>query len=50
MAEIVFEKLGAQGIYIINSSALALYCFGRTTGFIVDSGEDVTNLVPIYEG
>ena len=50
MAEIIFEKFGAKGFYVANKSILALYCYGRTTGLVVDSGEGVTSLVPIHEG
>jgi len=50
MAEILFEKLNVEQLYITNSSTLALYANGKTTGVVIDIGYQTTSFVPIYEG
>lgn len=50
MAEIVFENLGVESLYITNNSTLSLYANGKTTGTVVDIGYQTTSFVPIYEG
>lgn len=50
MAEVLFEKLNIDSLYITNSSTLALYANGRTTGIVIDVGFETTSCVPIYEG
>ena len=50
MAEVLFDKLGVESLYIINTSSLALYANGKTTGTVVDIGYQTTSFVPIYEG
>jgi actin-related protein len=50
MAEILFEKLGVGSLYITNTSTLALYANGKTTGVVVDIGYQTTSFVPVYEG
>ena len=50
MAEVLFEKLNIESLYITNSSTLALYANGRTTGIVIDVGYETTSCVPIYEG
>jgi actin-related protein len=50
MAQIIFEKLNADSLYIATSSTLALYANGKTTGLVVDIGYETTSCVPIYEG
>ena len=50
MARILFEDLNVEHLYITNTSTLALYANGRTTGIVVDVGYERTTCVPIYEG
>lgn len=48
--KIFIEELGFKAMAIINSSSLSLFSTGRTTGLIVECGENRTYTVPIYEG
>ncbi|XP_042497225.1 actin-100-like [Macadamia integrifolia] len=50
MVEIMFEAFEIPATYIATQAVLSLYASGRTTGIVMDSGEGVTNMVPIYEG
>lgn len=48
--EILFEKYEVPAMYLAIQSVLALYESGRTTGIVVDSGDGITDVCPIYEG
>ncbi|EOY30221.1 hypothetical protein QUC31_020379 [Theobroma cacao] len=50
MVEIMFEAFDVPATYIAIQAVLSLYASGRTTGVVMDSGEGVTHVVPIYEG
>jgi actin len=50
MRELLLEGYGVGGIYLANKSVLSMYGGGRTTGVCVDSGEDMTYIVPCWEG
>lgn len=50
MAEIFFENYNVPALFIGQQAALGLSAFGKTTGLVVDSGDGVTQVVPIYEG
>lgn len=50
MAEIFFEEFSVPGLYAAQQPNLSLYAFGKTTGLVVESGDGVTQCVPIYEG
>jgi len=50
MATIMFDTFNAPSLYISMQAVLSLYASGRTTGIVVDCGEGVSHIVPVYEG
>ncbi|KAI8361183.1 actin 3 [Mortierella sp. GBAus27b] len=50
MVEIMFETFKCPAYLDYNQAVLSLYASGRTTGIVLDSGLDITQAVPIYEG
>ena len=50
MAELMFDTFNVPAMYISMQAILSLYASGRTTGIVVDSGDGVTHIVPVYEG
>mmetsp|Transcript_115239 Transcript_115239/g.358868 ORF Transcript_115239/g.358868 Transcript_115239/m.358868 type:complete len:378 (+) Transcript_115239:62-1195(+) len=50
MVEMLFEKFSVPAAYIVIQAVMSLYSYGRTTGAVVDSGDGVTHVVPVYEG
>eukprot|EP01084_Bolivina_argentea_P094557 169980_1 len=50
LTQIMFETFGVPAYYTAICAVLSLYAAGRTTGIVVESGYDVTNIVPVYEG
>ena len=50
MVKIMFENFLVPGLFICMTSVMSVYSTGRTLGMVVDSGEDKTNFVPVYEG
>lgn len=49
MCEVMFEKYNFGGVYVAIQAVLALYAQGLSSGVVVDSGDGVTHIVPIYE-
>lgn len=50
MVEMLFEKFSCPAAYIVIQAVMSLYSYGRTTGCVLDSGDGVTHVVPVYEG
>lgn len=49
MTEIMFEVFNVRSFYSKCSNVLSILSNGRTTGLVVESGEALTSVVPIFE-
>eukprot|EP00382_Lankesteria_abbotti_P001695 CAMPEP_0113856596 /NCGR_PEP_ID=MMETSP0372-20130328/9353_1 /TAXON_ID=340204 /ORGANISM="Lankesteria abbotti" /LENGTH=385 /DNA_ID=CAMNT_0000831673 /DNA_START=98 /DNA_END=1255 /DNA_ORIENTATION=+ /assembly_acc=CAM_ASM_000359 len=50
LAEVIFELYDAPELNLSLQGIMALYSTGRSTGLVVEVGEGVTQVVPVYEG
>ena len=48
--EIFFEGFNVPAMYFSVQAVLSLYASGRTTGVVLDCGDGVSHVVPVYEG
>ena len=46
----MFETFNVPALYITTPAVLSLYASGCTTGLVLDSGQDMSLSVPVYEG
>jgi len=50
MVQVMFETLGFKACYVAVQAVLVLYAQGLQTGVVLDSGDGVTHIVPVFEG
>ena len=50
MIELLFEKWDFKSVNVSNAAMLALHARGLLSGMVVEVGEDVTSIVPVYQG
>ncbi|KAL8265840.1 hypothetical protein R6Q59_003184 [Mikania micrantha] len=48
--QIMFESFYVPAVHFAKPAVLSIYASGRTTGIVLDSGDGVSHVVPIYEG
>ena len=46
----MFETFEVKNMYVAIQAEMSLYSAGRTTGLAVDSGDGVTQFVPVFDG
>lgn len=50
LAELMFETFDIPAFYLGSTAAMSLLAAGRRSGVVLESGNDLTHTVPIYDG
>lgn len=50
LVQILFDTFNVPGVYLATPPALSLYSAGKFTGVVLDCGDGVTHVVPIFDG
>ena len=49
-AQVLFEQFNVPAVFMSIQAVLSLYASGRTTGLVIDCGDGVSHVVPVYNG
>mmetsp|Transcript_20754 Transcript_20754/g.59286 ORF Transcript_20754/g.59286 Transcript_20754/m.59286 type:complete len:409 (+) Transcript_20754:66-1292(+) len=49
MVQLLFEEFDASAVHVAVSGALSLYATGNRTGLVIEVGDGVSQMLPIYE-
>jgi actin-related protein len=50
VANLMFDHFRVPAIYPAHASVLALFATGRTSGIVLNVGQNMTSVLPVYEG
>lgn len=50
LTQLLFDTFNVPGLYVANTAVLSLYSAGKFTGVVVEIGDGVAHIVPIYDG
>lgn len=50
LAGMLFEAFDAPTIFFGTQGVLSLYAFGKTNGIVLETGEGLSQVVPIFNG
>ena len=50
MARVFFETFNSPALFVGNQAVMSLFPGGKTTGVVLDSGDGVTHVVPVFKG
>ena len=50
LTQILFDTFKVRGLYVANTAVLSLYSAGQFTGVVVEIGDTVAQIVPVFDG